>query len=382
VKVPTTSYLHPLFAILLAAFSSPVPASEPTYWAGLNGGPYTVGFTVLDIRDSSREYGDSPFRPLRMGVWYPAEDATGSLMSFGQYIRAFEDSEQAWLERLEEDSARSRAQNLATAAALDADPVDSSFPLIYYAPGYGSTPTIHAATLEFLASHGFVVASISSAGAQPGGMTFDAEGINAQASDIDFAIDKLVGREDVNRDRIGIVGFSMGAAAGIVAAMRRSDIKTVISLDGLEGMPDGPDVIRPATGFEPARFNADFLRFGRAFPTEARSMIEELTRSDRYLLEIPSASHLDFIPSSAFAAAAGESVTEDSLAIYQAASLALLAFLDRSLASAGPVQEQSEDSPLLGPTDIAIADALHTALSDPRIKSLRSRVGYKYLKQK
>jgi pimeloyl-ACP methyl ester carboxylesterase len=219
VKVPTTSYLQPLFVMLLAAFSSPVPASEPTYWAGLNGGPYTVG-------------------------------------------------------------------------------------------------------------------------------------------------------------------FSMGAAAGIVAAMRRSDIKTVISLDGLEGMPDGPNVIRPATGFEPARFNADFLRFGRAVPAQARSVIEELTRSDRYLLEIPDAAHLDFIPSSAFAAAAGESVTEDSLAIYQAASLALLAFLDRSLASAGSDQELGDDPPLLAPTDTGIADALHTALNDPRIKSLRSRVCYKHLTQK
>lgn len=60
-----------------------------------------------------------------------------------------------------------------------------------------------------------MVASIASTGAKPVEMTLDAAGIEAQAGDIDFGIRQLVDCGDVDREKIAVLGFSMGAASGM-----------------------------------------------------------------------------------------------------------------------------------------------------------------------
>ena len=88
--------------------------------------------------------------------------------------------------------------------------------------------------LENLASHGYTVASITSVGRYPGNMSTDPADLWEQVKDALFAIDELKKADNVDRDKIGVIGYSWGGLAALLLSMNATDLTAVLSLDGSE----------------------------------------------------------------------------------------------------------------------------------------------------
>ena len=159
---------------------------------------------------------DSKGRPIPVTVWYPA--------------------------------ARAQAN-----APLDAR---TPAPLILYSPGWGQSRTQSRTQLENLASHGFVVVGcddFASPAVTPGrGVTFDLSSDAAMAATIERAGEDVVGQAGrllevlralgagqssllagrIDLARVGVLGFSIGGASGLTAALMDTRITAVLSVDG------------------------------------------------------------------------------------------------------------------------------------------------------
>ncbi len=329
---------------ILAMVTAVEVTAEPAYWGALEAGPHEVRFELIEAQDPARRFGDQAVRPMTIGVWSPARVEPGAArFDYGVYIESFEAAPDEWLTRLERPEARRDAPGLQTSAVLAGGSDGSRFPLVVYAAGFNSSPTIHVAVAEYLASQGFVVAASASVGRHPEGMTFDSEGLLAQSRDIEFAIGLMSGRADVDTGRIGVAGFSFGGSAAVLAAMRRPDIGAVASLDGAEGMGHAFELMRSAHGYGPDNFRIPFLRIGRPAPELSdRSLVESLLFSDRHWMEATPSEHLDFIPSASFAFAAGDTYEDRALEINRLTIQTLAAFFTATLSQQGERSIEAE----------------------------------------
>jgi dienelactone hydrolase len=110
---------------------------------------------------------------------------------------------------------------------------NGKFPVIIYAPSYEASSIENFVLCEYLASHGYVVISSPSHGADTkyftGGTGKDLE---AQARDIEFLIHEALSLPYVDIDKIATAGFSFGGLSNVLAQMRNDQIKAIVSLDG------------------------------------------------------------------------------------------------------------------------------------------------------
>jgi predicted dienelactone hydrolase len=135
--------------------------------AGLQLGALPVGFTLLPLTDSSRRMPSGDPRPVTVGVWYPARATAATHLTYREYFAlpagaggreldeflaflgshgAPADAVQEWL-------------GAPMLAARDAPAVGVRFPLVLLAQGNGQTLRDQAPFAEYLASHGYVVAT-------------------------------------------------------------------------------------------------------------------------------------------------------------------------------------------------------------------------------
>ncbi len=127
-----------------------------------------------------------------------------------------------------------------------ADKQGAPFPLVVYSHGYMSQYKEGQYILQFLASHGYVAVSADfplSNGSAPGGAVIS-DVVN-QPGDISFLIDQMLARSQqadnplhgsVDRDRIAVVGLSLGGLSTELAAFdaKRKDprIRAAVSMAG------------------------------------------------------------------------------------------------------------------------------------------------------
>lgn len=223
-------------------------------------GPYAVGLKavqkydytrafkpVLDINTGLANTGERA-RPMQMLVWYPASKA-GKAVSYGDYIRldgteddiALKEDEiervyQGRVKRIvaSKGSAALASQELARPmrAVRDAPAAAGKFPLVVYAASFSSTASENVDLCEYLASHGYVVIAIPSMGTHSHGQSTDLEGLEAQVSDIGFAMAHAHTLAQVDLGKSAVMGFSWGGLANVMAAAKDNRIKALVSLDG------------------------------------------------------------------------------------------------------------------------------------------------------
>jgi dienelactone hydrolase len=117
-------------------------------------------------------------------------------------------------------------------AVRDAPWAAGQFPVVIYAPGFSGVSWENADLCEYLASHGYVVLATPSMGATSRSMTYDLEGVEAQARDISFLIAFAHSLTAADVAKIGVIGFSWGGISNIVAAARDNRITALVALDG------------------------------------------------------------------------------------------------------------------------------------------------------
>jgi len=122
--------------------------------------------------------------------------------------------------------------NYNTASWLNAEPAFRHFPLIIYMSAYNGMSFENINLFENLASHGYIVACITSVGSYPGNMSMKKTDLMEQVGDGAFAIQLLKNNTDSNQ--IGVMGYSWGGLAAWILSQKQKEIKAVLSWDGSE----------------------------------------------------------------------------------------------------------------------------------------------------
>ncbi len=286
-------------------------------------GKSQVGFKFTDLLDESRTYDYSQQertdiragqvgRPIRIYTWYPAAvKEKGEQMTFGRYVEIsrgdFHDGRHSTIipDKLPMARALSDAQldamaMLTTNALENAQPAEGKFPLIVFGQGlYYENPITHFALCEYLASHGYVVASCPLMGTNSPMVLLTVRDLESIVRDLEFVLEFSLNQPYVDTDRIGVIGFDMGGMAAQLLQMRNTGVDAMMTMDagivfthssGLPGNHPSFDLQRMTspwlhmtqTSFiEPRRQSLDQSVWGRV-------------SSDRYLMLFPNVQHVNF----------------------------------------------------------------------------------------
>lgn len=293
-------------------------------------GPHSVGITRRQITDLSRRnrYDISTNSSFMISIWYPAEPRPG------QRPDAYEEQPLATSLQWQTAAWMDRAPLFSSYSFLDAPPRLSAggYPVVLHSHGLGSARYENMERAEHLASHGYVVVTVShsDAGAEvfPDGSLFlrpqapaaTAAGFKDRVLDMIRTADEL---ERINRgdellagvldlERVAATGFSWGCHTAAEFCRVDPRGKVVVSLDwGSATDFTAPDLLRLGTQKPCLMLNAS--------GNLSQVLFDHATR-DAYWIQISNTEHLSFhgydwftFPNSASAREATRTITAYTL---------------------------------------------------------------------
>ena len=220
---------------------------------------YSVGFNYYKVQDSTRRYiynQDTIFRPMLIHFWYPSEDSSDlNKMIFKQYVDLISmredyakpketiDTESINFINAYAGFAKSNfgiglncstqeILNSPVEASLDIPKAKGKFPMIIYAPSNSKTPVQNHLICEHLASQGYFVISVASAGENSIERKDPGPSILAQVKDMEFILEYMEKNISLKYSTLGLLSFSTGGLASSIFQMKYSNVKAVCSLDG------------------------------------------------------------------------------------------------------------------------------------------------------
>ena len=284
-----------------------VTPSRPL-WGELVSGPYRVGFRTIFRFDTSRTWRrtrdymgkfspDPDGRPVQLNVWYPATpDPGGQEMTVGTYIdqaapQAFVPLNSIMKQRNQENFESSVPP--AQLPALRATPMNAwdrareaegRFPAVLYFGGLNADVNSNVVLAEFLASHGYIVASISLIGPTDT-LTSQSRApsdLEASVRDMEFVLGILGAECNADRTRLSVMGHSLGGVEAVMFAMRNGNVSAVVGLDGTYGFKGSTGVLSGSYGYDPGKMRAAFLDLRRAQGQQEADLDLAPVRSFRY----------------------------------------------------------------------------------------------------
>lgn len=317
-------------ALIVFVFATPA-FGAPALWGDLKPGSNAVGYRVIYAFDKSRTWHlpvDALGRPVRVSIWYPAAKK-GRAMRIADYIRneapdTFKDAE-ADLEKRDASVTKEWAPASAVAdlmkaqliASRNAPEAKGKFLLLIYSSGINPYTEANLVMAEYLASHGFVIATVASLGedeAHPEQNTNNAE-LETDARDLEFAWSLLRGQPNVAGPSFGTFGHSLGGVVALMLATNNHNFGAVAGLDGSYGFSDVRAMLTSSYRYAPQNMNAALLDIRREVdgvnlkPDDVDlSIPESFGHSDRYFISLPDMFHGDFTSFGMGAAAFHESV--------------------------------------------------------------------------
>ncbi|HEX7419428.1 MAG TPA: alpha/beta fold hydrolase [Thermoanaerobaculia bacterium] len=308
-----------LIAVMSATPAFAIDGAPALLWGQLEAGPYAVGYRTMYERDAMRPWSGGRGRPIRIALWYPAAPGAASdTMRYVDYLHYdgpedFHDIDepldandrQSWIKDLTDVAPNggeiaARLFATRTAAHRDAAPAAGRFPLLLYCAGAGGRGDSNAELGEYLASHGYIVMTVSNIGASPANFEMEngAADLEAHTRDMERAWNQMRHLPYVDASRVATAGHSVGGIVALYLGMRHPDVKAVISLDGSFGFAGHVDSITRLDGYAPSRVSAALLDLRRANhlqeATHDRTVVRALRHSDRYLISFPRMFHGDF----------------------------------------------------------------------------------------
>src|SRR5581483_8521556 len=171
-----------LFVAFVLSSTALAFGSPANTYTGLKFGSYGVGVSTQLVRDYSRGWmtlsGPIPYRPILMRIWYPSSSKT-TRMPFGDYLKPLNDrgavaaavqsqidySTSSLKNAVGNDAAAAqRLFQTVVPAKIGAPPASGSFPIIIYGIGQNDHIAENTVLSEFLASHGYIVATAAQFG--------------------------------------------------------------------------------------------------------------------------------------------------------------------------------------------------------------------------
>jgi dienelactone hydrolase len=289
---------------------------------GLGPGEHAVGFQLFEDEDSSRAVTGGARdavhpRPIRTYLWYPAETSRrAEALTFGRYASLADDD--IWPAEIAGDLREqlryangplARSLPAASFAALlerpmraieNAEPLAGPFPLVVIGLGlYYESPITFAATAEYLAGRGFVVATAPLVGTHIAIVKLDVPDLETQVRDLELVIARARQFSFVDPERLGVLGFDMGGMAGTVLAMRNRDVDAFVSLDTGIQYPHLSGLPRSSPHYDALALRVPWLhaaspRNDGPQTADAPSLFDAAVHSDRYWLRVEALGHADF----------------------------------------------------------------------------------------
>lgn len=145
----TVTNRYRIAAILLlaaACVTAPAARRELPFWGVLKPGRYDVGFRSAE----------------NLSVWYPAASG-GDPLRYRDYVRRIDALQATLREQQVSDQTIAGLFDARAYARRDAQSLHKPFPMVFIVQAGGQSDADHAVLAEFLASHGYIVATIPSA---------------------------------------------------------------------------------------------------------------------------------------------------------------------------------------------------------------------------
>ncbi len=323
-----------------------------------------VGFKVLAEKDATRPLEDGRSRPVQIAIWYPAAKASGARMTYRDYFlltasetdpeetpreadrrKAIEGFESflASAGVTKSDAARLLATRMTAVRA--AGPAAERFPLVLIAQGNGQSAHDQAFLAEYLASHGYVVATSPSPARLTGPVSEEDIPSKAQeqAADLVFAIKALQTWPSVRPGPAALVGHSFGARSALLVAMSQRDIAALVSLDGGIGAKTGTGMLERSRLFDAKKMTAPLLHFfedSDPFMAPDFTLLRSLGPGERFVVRVPDVRHIHFtsigaLISIAPSLAKATSANERTRWSYEAVCRSTISFLDAAMKESG-----------------------------------------------
>lgn len=303
----------------------------------IENGPYQVSFNSYKVYDHSRTYflgKDSISRPLLIHFWYPTnEKGQSHVLDFKHYIDLIAQREDFGKSMSEIDDnsfyyvkgyadyAKSNFcldTGIAARQILDAPvsakgklPIhlnDPAFPLIIYAPSNGKVSVQNHLICEYLASHGFMILSVASAGPVSINREDIEESTLAQVKDMEYILDYLVDSLHIQYSNLGLFGFSTGGNAITLFQMRNKHVKALLSLDGSHEYSYYMKLYK-MEDFDLGKMDVPYLSIVNKYEDYSiYPYYNSITSSEKYIFRMPYLDHFGFISYWRFF----ESVSSDS----------------------------------------------------------------------
>ncbi len=328
------------FLFLSIIFTININSQDLLLWGDLKPGKYSVGFKVINKVDHSRPIkdkydkdgnflGKNRGRPIQMTFWYPAEKSSSKKLIFEDYVKLSLKEIDFTKEITEKDKA-DIVNNMKsflmgslfseeagyedfkdilkaeTYSLLNADPIDGKFPILLIAQGNTDSPHRFSLLAEYVASYGFVVASHPSSTR----LSFY-DPVNEHAEDIEFVLNYAYEFPNADKDKLAILGFSLGGNSGGEVLMRNSDIDAALCLDCGWGSTWATPTLKRNPLYPIARNRqVAFLDFRKG--NDARvdpSFVKSYKYSDAYFFEIGDFRHFNFTSTGMLAALKPELAT-------------------------------------------------------------------------
>jgi dienelactone hydrolase len=252
----TRVLLSSILALSLVACTSTAPTTTspgtPALWAGLTPGTFPVGFVSSTLQTDPH--------PLQVSVWYPAGPG-GKQMHYRDYL-LLNLTEGATLPAKEDrEKALADAKSFLTTNGVSPASADSlinapmfahasapiapgRFPLVMVMQGNAQSASAQAVLAEFLASHGYVVATIPSITRTTGPMQSEKEvapKAETEVSDIERALQSLAEWPDIEKSvPPAFVAHSFGSRSALMYAMHHP-VSVIVSLEGGVGTATGQE---------------------------------------------------------------------------------------------------------------------------------------------
>lgn len=174
------------------------------------------------------------------------------------------------------------------------------FPVVLYFGGLNADVNSNVVLAEFLASHGYFVASISLIGPteEQTSQSRDPADLNASVRDMEFALGLLGAETHADLTRLSVIGHSLGGVEAAIFAMRNGNVSAVVALDGTYGFKGSAGVLTGSWGYDPWHMRAAFLDLRRAQGQQEADLdlspVRSFHHADLTLVTMTGMHHSDF----------------------------------------------------------------------------------------
>ena len=150
-------------------------------------------------------------------------------------------------------------------AVREAAAAPGKFPLLVLGQGlYYESPLCHFVLCEFLAAHGYVVATSPLVGTRYRLVNITVEDVETEVRDMESVMAEARSLPFVDAEALGAVGYDLGGMAGLLLAMRHPEIEAYLSFDSaiLDKHYTGLPLTHP--GYHEERFRVPWMHMLQA----------------------------------------------------------------------------------------------------------------------